>query len=284
MADVPAGFVADLRHPGRWPELEDSLWRSPTLVELTHGRLWRLVSDALPSAPARVLDVGCGPGAVSLEIARAGHDVTAIDPDETAIDVARRSSPGPSTGRLAYLPAGIETWDAAAGAYDVVVTTRTLHHVDDPPEAIARMRRWLRPGGRLVCVDFLHDRFDARAAGWLAQVRGVLEAAGRFRGDTRLPAEPEAAVERIEWEWAQEHVVEHRLNGSAEIDQPLDRLFPAGVRTWHPYLYWDLLVGLTDDDPARERATAELVAAWEGALLAREALTPVLMRVVATRS
>jgi ubiquinone/menaquinone biosynthesis C-methylase UbiE len=253
-------------------------------VELTHGRLWRLVAHALPSAPARVLDVGCGPGAVSLEMARAGHDVTAIDPDETAIDLARRSSPGPSAGRLAYHWAGVETWDAPAGAYDVVVTTRTLHHVDDPPEAIARMRRWLRPGGRLVCVDFLHDRFDTRAARWLAQVRGVLEAAGQFHGDGSLPAEPEAAVERIEWEWAQEHVVEHRLNGSAEIDEPLDRLFPAGTRTWHPYLYWDLLVGLAVDAPARERATAELIAAWEGALLANEALTPVLMRVVATRA
>jgi SAM-dependent methyltransferase len=252
-------------------------------VDLTHGRLWRLVADALPAGPARVLDVGCGPGALSLEMARAGHDVTAIDPDEIAIDLARRSSPGPSTGRLDYHRAGVETWDAPGGGYDVVVTTRTLHHVDDPPEAIARIRRWLRPGGRLVCVDFLHDRFDARAAGWLAQVRGLLEAAGQFRGDGRLPAEPGEAVERIAWEWEQEHVIEHQLNGSAEIDEPLDRLFPAHTRTWHPYLYWDLLVGLAVDDQARERATAELIAAWEAALLATDALAPVLMRFVATR-
>jgi ubiquinone/menaquinone biosynthesis C-methylase UbiE len=253
-------------------------------VELTHGRLWRLVADELPTAPARVLDVGCGPGALSLEMARAGHDVTAIDPDETAIDIARRGTPGPSAGRLAYHRAGVETWDPSAGGYDVVVTTRTLHHVDDPAEAITRIHRWLRPGGRLVCVDFLHDRFEVRAARWLAQVRGVLEAAGQFRGDGRLPAEPRAAVERIEWEWEQEHVIEHRLNGSAEIGEPLGRLFPAQTRTWHPYLYWDLLVGLGIDDPARERATAELIAAWEAALVATDALTPVLMRFVATRS
>jgi ubiquinone/menaquinone biosynthesis C-methylase UbiE len=272
-----------LRHPGQWPELEDSLWRSPVLVALTHGRLWRLVAESLPVAPARILDVGCGPGALSLEMARAGYDVTAIDPDETAIDLARRTVPGPSAGPLSYHRADVETWDAPDTSYDVVVTTRTLHHVDDPAAAVARICRWLRPGGRFVCVDFLHDRFDNRASRWLALVRGLLEATGEFRGDGRLPAEPEAAVERVAWEWAQEHVVEHQLNGSAEIEGPLDRLFPAHTRTWHPYLYWDLLVGLAVTDPARERATAELIAAWEDALLATGALAPVLMRFVATR-
>jgi ubiquinone/menaquinone biosynthesis C-methylase UbiE len=252
-------------------------------VELTHGRLWRLVADALPRGPARVLDVGCGPGAVSLEIARAGHDVTAFDPDETAIDLARRTTPGPTAGPLSYHRADVETWEAPDTSYDVVVTTRTLHHVDDPAEAVARIRRWLRPGGRFVCVDFLHDRFDDRAARWLAHVRGLLEATGQFRGDGGLPAEPEAAVERVAWEWAQEHVVEHQLNGSAEIDEPLDRLFPGHTRTWHPYLYWDVLVGLAVADPARERAAAELIAAWEDALIATDAVPPVLLRFVATR-
>jgi VIT family len=66
VAEFPADFVADLRHLRRWPELGDSLWRAPVLVELTHGRLWRLVAEVLPSPPARVLDVGCGIGALSL--------------------------------------------------------------------------------------------------------------------------------------------------------------------------------------------------------------------------
>ena len=60
-------------------------------------------------------------------------------------------------------------------------------------------------------------------------------------------------------------------------------MFPAHTRTWHPYLYWDLLVGLAVADTARERATAELIAAWEDSLLATDALAPVLMRFVATR-
>jgi ubiquinone/menaquinone biosynthesis C-methylase UbiE len=280
---MPPGFTADVRNPGRWPELEDSLWRSPALVELTYGRLWRLVADALPAAASRVLDIGCGHGALSLELARAGHDVTAIDPDETAISLARRSAHERHAGQLTYHQADVETWDAADASYDIVVTTRTLHHVTEPAEAIGHIRRWLRPGGRLVCVDFLHDRFDNRAARWLAQVRGLLEATGIYRSDGHLPAEPEAAVERVEWEWEQEHVVEHQLNGSPEIEEPLDRLFPAHTRSWHPYLYWDLLVGLAVADPHKERAAASLIAAWEESMLAAGMLSPLLLRFVATR-
>jgi SAM-dependent methyltransferase len=286
MDDLPEGFVADLRHLRPWPELVDTLWRSPRLVELTYGRLWRLVADALPAAPSRVLDVGCGTGVVALEMARAGHDVTAIDPDPASIALARRSADlgGPGDGRLAYHEGDVDSWAGEDTGFDAVVTTRVLHHVPDPAGALARIRRWLRPGGRLVCVDFLHDRFDRRAAGWVAQVRGLLEAAGRFRGDAPLPAEPAAATDRVEWEWEQEHVLEHDLNDSPAVEGPLARLFPGERRSWHPYLYWDLLVGLdAGKDDRDDGRLAELIAAWEAAALASGDLPAVLFRSVATR-
>ena len=292
MDDLPDGFVADLRRLREWPELADTLWRSPRLVELTYGRLWRLVAEALPPAPARVLDVGSGTGVISLEMARGGHDVTAVDPDPGSIALARRSADlgGTGDGRLAYHEGDVDSWSLDEdgfdghfdGHFDAVVTTRVLHHVPDPAGALARIRRWLRPGGRLVCVDFLHDRFDRRVAGWVAQVRGVLEAAGRFRGDAPLPAEPGAATDRVEWAWKQEHVVEHDLNDSPAIEGPLAELFPGERRSWHPYLYWDLLVGLVPGD-GDERALASLITAWESALLASGDLPAVLFRSVANR-
>jgi SAM-dependent methyltransferase len=279
VADFPAEFVADLRHLRPWPELTDSLWRSPVLVELTHGRLWRLVAEVLPQPPARVLDVGCGIGALSLELARAGHDVTAIDPDATAIELAERGAHDCRPGRLAYHKADAATWSADEASFDVIVTTRTLHHVPEPAAALERIRHWLRPSGRLVCVDFLHDRFDRRDARWLAQIRGLLEATGSYRQDAHLPADPDAAVERIEWEWDQDHTVDQHLNGSTDIEKPLGRLFPTHTRSWHPYLYWDILEGL-DTDAATEKPTASLVTDWETSLLAAGELSPVFLRFV----
>jgi len=73
MAEVPADLVADLRNQRSWPDLMDSLWRSPALVELSYGRLWHLVAEVLPAAPARVLDVGCGTGALRGEARPVRH-------------------------------------------------------------------------------------------------------------------------------------------------------------------------------------------------------------------
>jgi SAM-dependent methyltransferase len=283
VTDFPPDFVADLRQLRHWPELADSLWRSPILVDLTHGRLWRLVAEVLPSPPARVLDIGCGTGALSLAMAQAGYIVTAIDPDPTAIQLAERSARQAGPAPLAYHQNDVTTYVPDEAGFDVVVASRTLHHVRDPAAALDRLRRWLRPGGHLVCVDFFHDRFDRRDARWVAQLRGLLEATGAYRSDGRLPADPAAAVERVEWEWEQDHVVEHDLNSSADIEAPLGHEFPTNTRSWHPYLYWDILEALDVPDPNIEKATATLVADWEELLLAAGQLTPVLLRFVGRR-
>lgn len=284
MPDFPLDFVADLRQLRRWPDLADSLWRSPVLVELTHGRLWRLVADALPSPPARVLDIGCGAGALSLAMAQAGHDVTAIDSDPSAMKLAERSAHRARPGRLTYHRSDVATWVADETSFDAIVTSRTLHHISDPAAALERIHGWLRPGGQLVCVDFFHDRFDRRDARWVAQVRGLLEATGTYRVDGRLPSDPAAAVERIEWEWERDHVIDHDLHRSADIVVPLSHWFPAGAESWHPYLYWDILESLDAPDPATEKSIATLVAAWEASLLTAGELSPVLLRFVAQRA
>jgi SAM-dependent methyltransferase len=215
-------------------------------------------------------------------MARAGHDVTAIDPDPFAIELAERSTPD-RRGRLAFHQGNVATWGADEAGFDVIVTSRALHHVPEPAAALERIHHWLRPGGQLVCVDFLHDRFDRRDARWLAQVRGLLEATGSHPCEGRLPADPSAAVERIEWEWEQDHVVDQDLNRSAAIEEPLSRWFPTHARSWHPYLYWDILEVLDVPDPATEKATATLIADWEAALLAAGELSPVLLRFVGHR-
>lgn len=111
----------------------------------------------------------------------------------------------------------------------------------------------MRPGGQLVCIDFFHYRFDRCDARWLAQLRGLLEATGAYRSHGHLPADPAAAVERIEWEWKQEHVVEHDLNRSADIEVLLSHWLPTSARSWHPYLCWDILEALDVPTPPPTR-------------------------------
>lgn len=102
----------------------------------------------------RVLDVGCGPGRHSLELARRGHDVTGIDISQAFIDIAASSAPA---------NAHFERMDARAlpyqGEFDLVICLCQgafgLMTADGDDDTVVRgMAAALRPGGRLVLSAF----------------------------------------------------------------------------------------------------------------------------------
>jgi len=82
-------------------------------------------------AEERVLDVGCGIGALAHSIAeRAGARVTAVDIEQDKIDQARVKYPHP---RIDYV-VGDATRDLPPGSYDVVVLSNVLEHLADRPQ------------------------------------------------------------------------------------------------------------------------------------------------------
>jgi SAM-dependent methyltransferase len=106
--------------------------------------------DLLPSAPARVLDVGCGPGAGSVRLVEAGYDVTGVDYNDRAVAYARILAEG---GR--FLQGDIralgEVTDLGDG-FDAAVCIEVLEHV--PPEfrdlVFHGVHAVLRPGGVFI--------------------------------------------------------------------------------------------------------------------------------------
>jgi magnesium-protoporphyrin O-methyltransferase len=84
--------------------------------------------DWLPHdlAGARLLDAGCGTGALSVEAARRGADVVAIDLSPTLIGLARERSPADLPGRIEFV-AG-DMLSPAFGAFDYVVAMDSLIH------------------------------------------------------------------------------------------------------------------------------------------------------------
>src|SRR5713226_689360 len=99
--------------------MKDSLWRQAYLIELTYAENFRIVRDSIRGQNLKILEIGCGTGFMSLELARMGHNVVGIDSNENIIRVARRtmqSDPYEKTrGELLYEVADFNNWSDESG-------------------------------------------------------------------------------------------------------------------------------------------------------------------------
>lgn len=122
-----------------------------------HARDTDRFLDGLPLAPAaRCLDVGCGIGAVSAQIARRlgpGGSVLGIDIDEHYVAMARERAGAPAAS-VTFAKRGVEELEGQeGGAYDLVYSRFLLSHLRDPVGALAAMVRAARPGGYVAVED-----------------------------------------------------------------------------------------------------------------------------------
>jgi ubiquinone/menaquinone biosynthesis C-methylase UbiE len=171
-----------------------------------------------------------------------GPRVVALDADDDAIDIATASlRSDPQVGDLVtYHRQDVADWTAPPESFDVVVISRTLHHLRDPSEVLATIHRWLRPHGRLICLDFAYDRFDRRAGRWMASIRALLESAGAYAVQELASTTPVGAIDQVVDSWHHDHA-EHDLRTSAEMLDPFLTNLSQHHLSSHPYLYWEVL-------------------------------------------
>ena len=101
-----------------------------------------------------LLDCGCGPGQITIGLARAVDPgrVTGIDLDEAVLQQARRSAADAGVTNVEYREAGVAALPFPDESFDVVYFHALLCHLPAPLEALSEARRVLKPGG-LVAVS-----------------------------------------------------------------------------------------------------------------------------------
>jgi SAM-dependent methyltransferase len=104
-----------------------------------------------------VLDVGCGTGAITADIARAvGPEgrVVGLDRDASLLSLAREDHG--EIPNLRFVEGDLLTFRLNE-TFDIVTAARTLQWVSTPADALARMAQAAAPGGRVVVLDYNHE-------------------------------------------------------------------------------------------------------------------------------
>jgi ubiquinone/menaquinone biosynthesis C-methylase UbiE len=161
---------------GRHSRIYDFLARR--LLRGAYRRFAEDIADAAPQGGA-VLDAGTGPGVLLVELARLRPDLRLAGVDLSADMVAA------ATRNLAELGerASVHTGDVTHlpfpdGSFDIIVSSFSLHHWDDPQAAGPELARVLRTGGRLCVYDFRVAPFDELAAAFPGTPRRTLVRTG----------------------------------------------------------------------------------------------------------
>ena len=139
---------------------------------LEYARSVELLDRLLPRPPARLLDVGGGPGAYACPLARRGYRVHLVDPVPLHVEQARQAAAADPAGGFTAAVGDARTLAEPDRSQDAVLLFGPLYHLTDAADrqqALAEADRVLRPGGRVLAmaVSRFASLLDGLYKGWL---------------------------------------------------------------------------------------------------------------------
>jgi SAM-dependent methyltransferase len=167
--DVVRGFYEVAPFPGYPPR--DSLMALRARAERSHFA--RLLDQAIPG-DARIVEVGCGTGQMSLYLARADRVVVGADLTRASLLLGAAAARRFGLERVRFVETDLRRPGLRDGAFDVVYSSGVLHHTPDPRASFARLVKLAKPGGMIVLglynafarIPLRLRRFVARLSGY----------------------------------------------------------------------------------------------------------------------
>jgi SAM-dependent methyltransferase len=148
---------------------------------------WRsLLLEHLPPAPARIADLGCGTGTLTVLLAEEGYRVDGLDLSPAMVALAEEKAAANPDLHVTFQVGDASEPGLVQGSYDVVLSRHVLWALPEPAAGLERWVRLLAPGGLLLLVEGSW----ATGAGLTAeQTRSLVEGTGRACAVLPLPDE-----------------------------------------------------------------------------------------------
>ncbi len=123
--------------------------------QLVPGRSWaawaRALGHLLP--PVEVVDMGCGEGYLTIEVARWARRVIAVDRSPAVLARAKGLAGRRRATNITFKRGELDRLPLEAASVDVALLSQALHHSADPAHTLAEAVRVVRPGGKLLVLD-----------------------------------------------------------------------------------------------------------------------------------
>jgi len=127
--------------------VRDSL--STLRARAERSRFAQLLDRAIP-ADARIVEVGCGTGQMSLYLSRADREIVAADLSRAALELGAAAARRYDLRNVQFVETDLHRPGLKRGAFDVVYSSGVLHHTPNPRAAFAALAPLARPGGIVV--------------------------------------------------------------------------------------------------------------------------------------
>jgi SAM-dependent methyltransferase len=123
--------------------------------QLVPGRSWaawaRALGHLLP--PAVVVDIGCGEGYLTVEVARWARRVIALDRSPDVLARAKALAGRRKASNITFKRGELDHLPLDDASVDIALLSQTLHHAPDPANSIVEAVRVVRPGGKVLVLD-----------------------------------------------------------------------------------------------------------------------------------
>src|SRR5260221_6039216 len=165
-------FYDRSQFPGYGPR--DSL--ASLYARAERSKFARLLDEAIPG-DARILEIGCGTGQMSLYLTRADRLVIGADLTRASLLLGQGAARRFGLARVQFVETDLRRPGLRAGAFDVVYASGVLHHTPDPRAAFAALAKLAKPGGIIVLGLYnAYARFPhrlRRGLAWLTRYKVI---------------------------------------------------------------------------------------------------------------